>query len=501
MITLNTCLRILSTIKDDIRTSFKKEHYGDVLKYIDCYARVAQLINIDYRDDEIEIILKEICKEKLTPVVKIEEAESNKIVFYDQIGTTACLALQYLRALKSLNYEVFYIYEAHKENIKPTLLSELKNLCAKVKIYNESHSIAKAVLIQKDIADYKGTKIIIHSPCYGALGSVVLHSLPCMERYRIVPGDHHFYIGVDCIDHFIEFRDYGVTVDVLKRKISLKNIHQLMYYPITESFVPFQGFPVETQDKVIIGTAAHEYKFHGSALFFDIAKELIKKHKDICFVLIGGKSEVLQRLIEERDMSKNFFSLGYRQDFVECIKHIDIYFNSYPFESALTSLTAAFYEKPILSLHNEEDSMHCLNSWFQDTKENPLSYTDPSTLIEYADYLINDIEFRKREGVATSKRMPTKSKFTKNLKILLEQNGCRPNEDIHYEWMGFINDFYKRYIILQNTFKATVFDMIMIYYGHHTFKKFPYLLSNKSFICHIYYTIKSKGFKIIAQRW
>jgi glycosyltransferase involved in cell wall biosynthesis len=492
MITLKLCKRILSTIKGGLRESLDEKSYGKALRDIDCYARVAQLVNFEYRDDEIEIILKDISEKNLKPIEKIEGAENKKIVFYDQIGTTACLALQYLRTLKSLSYEIFYIYESNKENIKPALLSELNNLCVKAKIYNEAHSIEKAVLIQKEIAEYKAKKIIIHSPCYGSLGSVILHSLPCMERYRIVPGDHHFYIGVDCIDHFIEFREYGVNLDVLKRKITIEKIHQLMYYPITDSFEQFQGFPVETKGKLIIGAAGNEYKFHGSTLFFDVAKELIQRYKDICFVLIGGKSEVLQRLIEERGMSEKFFCLGYRQDFVECVKHVDIYFNSYPIGGALTSMTAAFYNKPILSLHDEEDKMHCLNSWFKENVDKPLSYTSPSELIEYADMLITDVDFRKKEGVATNKRLLTKEDFKNNLKDLLEQNGCRPHAVIHYEWMEYLSDFHKRYVTLQNTFKATIFNLLLYYYGGVIFIKFPYLLRNNTFVFHMFSLIKDK---------
>lgn len=499
MLTKKKTEKVRQTLLDRIRNYYNAGEFSKVLNEIDDFAEISARVNDVFRNDEIEDYLRNIGEKYIgKKSVKSDSNCSKKIVFYDQIGTTICLGLQYLRALKSLGYEILYIFEQNKTPIYPQLKDEVETICFKTAYYNQPYSIDTAKEIQRLIVDYRAPKLIAHSPCYGAMGSAIFYSLSEIEKYRVVPGDHHFYIGIDCIDHFIEFRDFGINISVNYRNIPIKKINRLLYYPIIESRTPFQGFPEVIKGKIVIAAAARERKFHGSDWFFNTCEYILKKYKNVIILFIGGDSKKVRTFVKERHLQDKFIILGYRTDFIECMKHIDIFFDSYPWGSALTSMTAAYFSCPIISYHDKIFELESLNSWIIRDDGIPVSYSNETELFDHIDKLIEDKEYRKKEGNSIKEALPTCISFTNGLQQILngKQSECK------YALLdkNAITIRSKMYIELQNVFNPLIINILFSKYHLHSLLIFPYLfIDSLAVLCKSKYSKTLGYFRIFPK--
>ncbi|MCC8173618.1 MAG: hypothetical protein LIO65_04315 [Odoribacter sp.] len=340
MLPLSGIQKIYRKIKKDISKAYEKKDFGKSILLINSYASIAQCINDVFRDDEIETYISKIAQNAVGIVDKSPHGippDGKRIVFYDQIGSTVCLGVQYIQGLLENGYQILYIYEAPSHPINQNLLKILQKE-EKIEIIlvdSTGNSIKKAKEVRDKIIAFNASKLIIHSPAYGAFGSIVLSCVPFMNRYRIVPGDHHFYIGYKCVDYFLEFRDFGVRLEVEKRALPIESIYKLPYYPLIKLVLPFQGFPEAAQGKITIVAAGAEYKFYGSNVYFDTCLHILTEHENVVILFIGYASPKISQFILANKLENRFIPLGYRKDFGECIKHADLLFNSYPFSGGL----------------------------------------------------------------------------------------------------------------------------------------------------------------------
>ena len=496
MMTQTKVEKIYKALLEETQRNVKNRNYDKALSTIDVFAMVAEKVNDIFREDVIEDTLKYIGESQIKiKKVNVYSNSTNKIVFYDQIGTTICLALQYLRALKSLGYEIFYIYEQRFRQLDPNLKEEVESVCAQTAYSTSGYSMEEAKRIQQLIVDYGASKLIAHSPCFGAMGSSIFYSLSGIEKYKIIPGDHHFYIGVDCFDHFIEFRDFGINVAINERKIPIEKISRLPYYPIVKSNMQFHGFPKIVKDKVIIAAAARELKFHGSEWFFDFSKYILDNYSNVVILFIGGKSQKVLDFVEKNQLQNRFVALGYRTDFIECMKHIDIFFNSYPWGSALTSMTAAFFSKPIISYHDEIFELESLNSWMVPQNGRNFSFSNEQKLRSYVQELLNDSAFRIKEGMRAKQSLCSPAYFAANLEHILR------GEQVISKYAKLpskvLAERTKMYLDCQNTYYPQVVYLLHEIYGNKFFRIFPFLIFERMML---FCKLKMQTFKSLSKR-
>lgn len=462
-------------IKKDIRKCIDKGNYSKAFTLIDTYAVLSQTINDHFYDKEIEDFLQQIAEKTLGLKTNTFNGDAKKIVFYDQIGTTICLGLQYLRALKKNGYEIIYIFESPLRKVKQDLLNEVKQICSEYYVFEGKSTIAVGKQIQTVILEAHASKLITHFSAEGALGMSVLYSISGIEKYRIVPGDHHYYIGVDCYDHFFEYRRFAIKVAHEERGIPLKKIYKLPYYPIITSFCDFQGFPKETEGKVKILTAGSEYKFRGSNWFFDTCEWILKNHKNAVIIFLGSASTQIVNFIKEKGLENSFILAGYRRDFVECMKHVDMFLNSYPMGGGLVGLTSINLSKPVISHFEELNALqNSIRSFLgAEDVDSPISFDDDDKMKSYVTKLINDASFRQEEGARMKSMANTEEKFTKTLNEYL--NGELPSVDTVVSTSCHLD--YRRdcYIKLQNEYLPSVLFLLVREYGLHFLIKFACL--------------------------
>lgn len=473
-------------MKSDIDKSIKKSNYKKSFRLLDTYAIICQGINDHFRDEHVEDVLKGIAKN----TIGIETVEPDKttkaIVFYDQIGTTVCLGLQYLRALKDLGFVIDYIFESPQRKIQKMFLEEVKTLCRSYHIFESPSTVETAKEIQSIIVNTKDSKLITHFSAEGAMAASVLYSIKGIETYRIVPGDHHYHLGIDCYDHYLDYRDFAIKISVEERRVPMNRVHRLTYYPIIDSKVEFKGYPEQTKGKKVVLAAGAEYKFHGSTWFFDFSKWLLNNHSDVVIVFLGGESLQLKQFIAENFLEDKFLLLGYRNDFVECMKHADIFLNSYPMGGGLVGLTAVNLGVPVLSHYDEFNGLQNSIRSFMGAEhiDSPISFIDDEKMKAYASRLIEDNEYRKQEGLRMKTMTQTRERFTQQLGEILFNNGHLVKKVT--EKSCNLDKRTESYVTLQNQFQASILHNLYKVYGFYYFFHFPFLIcvaySNKRFV-------------------
>lgn len=474
MLTLEQVRKTYARIREEWRRDLERRDYAAVWSDIDTFADVALHVNDRLRDDEIEQLLRRTAAEAL----RGEEAEGGdrlpealnprRVVFYDQMGSTVCLVQQYLRGLLAAGYEVLYVFESCYLHLSPRLRSEVEERCAATCIhdgYAPRRAVEVARAIRQAIVDFGASKIVIHSPAHGAAGAAVLYSLPGLERYRIVPGDHHFYVGIDCIDRFFEFRDFGVKTAVEERKIPIEKIVKLPFYPLIDTSDAFCGFPREAEGKVKIFAGGNEYKFHGSEWFFDTCEWLLNRFPEAVILLSGAKSRRMKRFVARRGLKGRCLLLGYRTDFAECVRRSDLLLDSYPFPGGLVCQTAARFGIPILSYTTPDDALNRSVRGLLGAEEvdSPVSFEDDEAFRSYVGRMIADGAFRREEGRRMQRLLQTGERFNRELAAVLageerplprlSERSC--NMEKRTRW----------YIGLQNDFSPTILPVLIRRYG------------------------------------
>lgn len=474
-LTLDDVKRSYVVIAEDIKKNVKRRNYNKAFSLIDTYALLIQSINDHFYDEVIETALKDIATDGIGVRSMASPLEGKRIIFYDQIGTTICLGLQYLRALSKLGYDIVYLFESPLRDPKPALLDEVKGICSSIHIFSGKSKLNTAKKIQGLIVNSGASKILTHFSAEGALAASVLYSITGIDKFRIVPGDHHFNIGVDCYDHFFEYRRFAIKVAHEERGIPLKKIYKLPYYPIITSFCDFQGFPQEAENKVKILAAGSEYKFHGSNWFFDTCDWILKNHENVVILFLGGKSSQIEHFVSEKGLEGKFILAGYRKDFVECMKRVDMFLNSFPMGGGLVGLTAINLGVPVISHFDETNALqNSIRSFLgAEDIDSPISFEDDDKLKVYVTKLINDSTFRKKEGSRMKEMAQTEERFTQMLGQYLEGELPSVNEVTNISC--HLDNRVNSYIQLQNDFLPTFLHGLLSQYGLFFLNKFPHL--------------------------
>ena len=466
-------------IRKDLQSSLRK---GDVIrcvKLIETFSEVTlRLNNIKY-DQTVENSLKEVSTNYIGDVPRKGEINEKLIVLYDQVGTTICLGLQYLRGIIAAGYDVVYIYENYRKDISPLLLNVIKSLDIEYKLYGPSTPIYNngtysGKIISEFINSLNPARIVVHPSPSEAIGPTVMYSLPHIEKLFIVPGDHHYYAGLHSADYLIEFRKFGINVSVNERNIEANKIYVLPYYPIIDELTDFQGFPIETKGKIVFASAGATYKFMGSDIIFQIWKYILSKDNTVV-LFMGKPDKSISKFIKDNDFNNRFLLLGFRKDFVQCIKNADVLVNSYPVCGALVSQTAAYFEKPIIAYSEEKEYLfqNITDIFGDDGTKKRFTKNSIEEIFSIIDKIVEDGSYRKELGHSEKNSLQTELEFNRTLeKILLHHENTVENMD----YGNYDKEFMmEKYLFQQNHWQPTVFVPLILQYGFSFFWKFRFM--------------------------
>lgn len=455
-LTLREIEKVYNKVKKLVYKSYNTNNIDNIIKYTDILCFCVYRFNWIFSDKAIEDLLLKVSQDNFKCEIDTVNLDNNRIVFYDQIGSIDCLGLQYIRGLISAKYEILYIFESSTRKCSPKLLDELNNYNKARIICVDSSKPNKRVLIEElrnQIIDFKPSKALLHSPAEGAFGVILWNSLVGINRFRIVPGDHHFYLGVNCADYFIEFRKFGYTTAIQKRVIDKSKIFILPYYPIVGNS-DFHGFNIDVNNKIIIFSAGAAYKIYGeNDLYFEILKSIIQKHPNVIVLFAGdGYLKPINDFIKKNDFQNRIYLLGYRKDLNMCVANSDIYLTTFPITGGLTTQYAAYHSKPILSFTTPNLSINYIEDIIgvdRNYVDPKITYTNLEEFHNYADSIIQNSDFRILEGNRVNNLLTKVDNFNNGLEKIL--NGETKPIEMDFEVIDY-NKIVEQNIEVENKY-------------------------------------------------
>lgn len=478
-------------IKKSAIEEFNKGNLQLSLNLIDQAAVLAQQFNWIYSDDELEDLLQKISITIFTETKSNYLPIENRVVFFDDFCTSFVLALQYLKALVAHNATILYITgrEISPSSKFAHILDTIKDyprLTVKV-IPQNINRLTRIREIYNTIIEFYPTKILLHITAK-SICIPVLYSLPkSITKYIINLADQTFWLGSKGVDYSFEFRQFGATVSYEKRGLRREQLIFLPFYPIVDNN-PFQGFPNEVKDKVIIFSGGDFYKtIDPENTYWNLVKSVLNENSNAVFLFAtkvdnSKTQDFIDMFIKDNDLENRFIYIGFRPDINEVFKHCDIFMGTNPASGSLMSQLAAFNSKPFLQFYlpdtpdDETEAAICHNRFMQ------ISFTDESKFLAEAKRLVEDVNYRIEKGKEINACMLTENQFNTRFSKFLETNSsyvelkeglidysALTNRWYWIEYMGFIDTIQYLYSVLG---PKKCFNKVRIVWFKYNFRKY-----------------------------
>jgi len=476
-------LRSYNRIKGIAEKKFANQEYEECLKLIELLGNIAYNFNFFYKDDVLEELLLKISSKILNHSPKTWDP-NNRWVFYDYFGiSNRGLTQQYIRALIAWKVEFMYILENPSAN-SVSILEELKAY-SKAETYIVDRNLTyseKIKQIYNQIVRYKPQNAFLHLHPANVVAVTLWNALSNIKRYQINLTDHAFWLGVNCLDYCLEFRDYGCNVSAEKRGVALDKLRMQPFYPIVDCG-PFEGLPEIANDRVVLFTGATYYKMYGeNNAFFIIIKRLLDENENCIIFLAGdGDKAPFEKFISENGYSNRLFLLGNRSDINHVFRKCDIFLTTYPITGGLMAQFAAVNSKPILSFSSADipcNSVESLLTFDRTNQDDKITYDNLEDFLALAKKMINDKNFRNNKGASLKKHVITVPKF----EALLYANIHSINQPLKYQKLNIDYErFQNLYIEVENKFLPTYRALILSHFRLSSIFLFP----KEILSCHI----------------
>lgn len=409
-LTISDIKQVYSLLKQKAQEEYAIEHYAITWYLMNEAVSLIQEFNWEYTDNELEQLLQQLA-EKWIPQTTINNSQTpidKRVVVLDDWCTSYVLVLQYIDALVAAGKEILYITSRdinatrHKNII--SRISQYPKLTYQV-VPNTSMPISKWVSeVYKQVIDYQPSKVIAHISSCSWFLPVIARLPQNIHTYRSNLDDQCFWLGRSVIDYSLEFRPFGVAVSRERRKLKPEQQLYVPFYPVVDGN-PFEGFPKVPEESIILFSGGDFYKtLDPDYTFWNLVKRVLQDNPKavLLFATKNGlrtQQDFLERFVKENHLEKQFIFIGFRPDINEVFAHADIFLGTCPVCGSLTSQLAAFNHAAILQYYlpntYDDETEQALNY------NNPglqLSFTDEEAFLAEAKRLINDAEYRKKQG-------------------------------------------------------------------------------------------------------
>ena len=436
-----------------MRSAIKDANKGNiqsVLKKIQVAANLQYNVNNLYADQRIEKLISVLSSEML-PTYENYTPTKGKILFYDYYGiSNRGLTQQYLDALyQDKDLEIVYVVENSFTERTENILRMVRSHGSKCyELTQGGTMLEKIKTLYGIVKEERPSAIFYHISPWSPVPLIATKPFNSVKKYLINITDHAFGLGDGhFFDYSFEFREYGCKVSMEKRNYKRDQLKLLPYYPWQEQ-TGFQGFPIDTTNKVVLFSGAYMYKIENPEnTFFNIVARILKANPNTVMLFAGGGDPTrLQGLIEEQGLSDRFVLLGNRTDISEVFKHIDIYIGTYPHAGGLMSQYAAINGKPILAYktHNIEKIV-CNRNWMD------FVFDSEEDLIEEATHLASDKKYRELRGLMFQSLTATQDDFRQSFNQLFSTSECMNTDiDEQIDYDAFCQTYIDRINMAKN---------------------------------------------------
>lgn len=422
---------------------------GDIER---CLNAITGCVELAYRfflketfgDDDLEEILYDIGKEyvKIGKKSINDRTEQNNIIFYDSFAQdNRGLTEQYIDALYHNGFNVLFITTNSQFSDKTKLGNKIINKYKyKYEIIDDNILfINKVKKITSVISNFGAEKVFLHLSPYDLFAIILFSQYKgILYRYFINITDHAYWLGKNCIDECIEFRKFGVALSSLVRKIPIKRISLLPYYPVSESIDECDDnnkILDNIRDKFIVITGGTNYKYLDSKhTLLKLILRIFKENTNALLVMVGTSyaGEIYKKFAEKKGFKDRIILLNSTPYLKTLFKKADLYLCSYPMTGGLMAQIAVEQGLPIIS-YNERFMYHNDISDLISSDMFEL-HNNFNSFCNQINKLIRDSKYREEYIRSFYKIKYTEYDFRRNLLKII-------NKDSHFE----LENYNKKY--------------------------------------------------------
>lgn len=413
---------------------FNKQDYPAALKCIESAANFQYHINNIFRDIRLERLLEDI-SHYFYPEPDTY-TKSDVVFFYDTFCyDNRCLTQQYIDALLYNKYHIVYILERSEYNSDSDIINLLREHDAEIYTLPGGTWKDKCDYLYSLINKYCPKAAVFQIHPSTTIPFISFYPFKSIIKYQINLTDHAFWLGSpDFFDYSFEFRNYGMTISLDKRGFHKKQLLLNPFYP-WQSGMPFQGFPIDVRDKVVIFSGGAMYKIEGdNDMYYHLVKSILDTYSNVVLFYAGsGNSTHLEKFISDNKYEDRLVLLGNRKDIVEVFKNCDIYLSTYPIGGGLMSQLAAINAKPILLYKSERiENVICTK------KTASYKFDTVDDFITEAGKLVSDKNYRLFRGLFFKDLILNQDDFRRTFKNLFlnsnsDDSRCYEKEIIDYD--------------------------------------------------------------------
>lgn len=414
-----------------IKRSINESKFDEAIRLLEGLGTFGWKYNFlsSFSDPEVESLLFDLVN-KLNIETPNFEINRQRVVFYDFF----CLenrgfTQQYLDVIIKNGFELFYIATNESLANENNGIIKLIRKYDKGKLFVIPGNItptSKLEMVVKQITEYGPSKIFFHSAPWDILSCLIgiQFKEANTKTYLLNITDHAYWPGNSVFDYFIDFREYGSSVNKYQRKIDEEKILLIPTPPYLQSIEDFDGFPVEVHGKVVGFAGGTIYKIiDQNNTFLSLIKELLHQNSDFIFFFanVGGE-DYLRKFIFENNLEQRFFLIGNRRDINEVFKRIDIFFNTFPYGGGLMLQYAIANKKPVVALWDERLIYTRIDKVIDKYLPDEYLISTPEKYIEIANKLIKQQSFRSSFALGLMENMDVEVIFVEKLTKLLNDN-------------------------------------------------------------------------------
>ena len=485
-----------SYCKKKASKNFEHQNFEQSLNYIWMASQIANNFNWIYSDLELEKLLKSISDSLLNSTISYEWTDNKRLVLYDSFSwDNKGLTQQYLRAFMSYDINFLYITESSSSNKNSKTIFEELKAYDKAEIFEVPQNIERTKqikIIYDKIISYKPSRLFMHLSPSAVSPITAFYALPQqITIYQINLTNHAFWLGSSCLDYSLEFCPRGCTLSKEKRGLNKQQLLLQPMHPIMSKST-FEGFPIETTDKVVIFSGGAFYKVSGGdGEYFSLVKQILNENQNVVFLFAGnGDSHIIDDFIKKNKFERRFILLGHRSDINEVFSHIDIYMGTYPTGGGLMTQYAAMHGKPILNYKTKHEGLEVEEIVCQNINCK-ITFIDKKLFFIEAKRLINDVEYRDLKGVEVKACLYTPEQFNETLfnTITTNQNQ-KKYQNVRIEYDNIFDQYVKNKNTIQNHKSFLI----------KNFKLQTLILFPRIFIWFIFFIFSKRGFQKVQNR-
>ena len=422
-----------------------------------------------FGDEELDELLYQIGKANLTNP-SIENPKDKRVVFYDSFAAdNRGLTEQYLDALNYNGYEILFI-TSNRQFRASSKLGRLLNEYAhcRVVVLPEPNLIfPSANLVAQEIADWQASKVFLHIEPYDVL-PVMLFSQYAgkMHRYFINLTDHAWWLGKNCIDTNLEFRQFGLALSTQVRGIDKSKEVLLPYYPVSQlsNETIDDVFPEGLDNKFVIVTGGSFYKYlDADFTLLHLMLRVFKENPNVVLLMVGTQKAGMQykQRAEEQGFNDRIYLMNSTPYLSSVFSHAHLYLNSYPFGGSLMAQIAVKQHLPIVAYSDK--SLLCNDSsdiCYSDQFSIQTSKTDFCNLIHL---LVENHEYYQRYTASFDEQIEI-NKFRNLLQKVMESSNGQ-NTASYPSLRHQAQEISKIYLHIENKFYHVYSSTIKYYNG------------------------------------